>query len=181
MVFFLLLGVIYPRILRKISPFLDEAVFSSNDRSLYCFIWKQTVFAYEWTGSIFSYVIPVVLRGLFFRLLGAQIGKGVLIAGKIVEPQMVTIGSYSIVGDTSLIMAHAMSQDRVILKRIVLGNYVTVGAHAIIMPGVRIGDHSIVATGAVVSMNTIIPPCEVWGGMPAIKLRDLDERHSPER
>jgi len=97
-------------------------------------VWKQTVFTYEWTGSILSYVIPVILRGLFYRLLGAKIGKNVLIAGKIVEPQMVQIGDNSIVGDTSLLMAHAMSLDKVILKRIVLGEFVTIGAHAIIMP-----------------------------------------------
>ena len=177
--FFLLLGAVYPRILRLISPFRENAVFSSDDRSLYCFVWKQTVFTYEWTGTILSYVIPVILRGLFYRMLGARIGKGVLVAGKIVEPQMVTIGDYSILGDTSLLMAHAMSQDEVILKRIELGRYVTVGAHAIIMPGVRIGDRSIVAVGSVVSMGTVIPPGEVWAGMPAVKIRDVKKRERP--
>jgi hypothetical protein len=179
LVFFFLLGAVYPRILRLISPFKEEAVFSSDDRSLYCFVWKQTVFTYEWTGTILSYVIPVILRGLFYRMLGARIGKGVLVAGKIVEPQMVTIGDYSILGDTSLLMAHAMSQDEVILKRIELGRYVTVGAHAIIMPGVRIGDRSIVAVGSVVSMGTVIPPGEVWAGMPAVKIRDAKKRERP--
>jgi hypothetical protein len=177
--FFLLLGAVYPRILRLISPFRENAVFSSDDRSLYCFVWKQTVFTYEWTGTILSYVIPVILRGLFYRMLGARVGKGVLVAGKIVEPQMVTIGDYSILGDTSLLMAHAMSQDEVILKRIELGRYVTVGAHAIIMPGVRIGDRSIVAVGSVVSMGTVIPPGEVWAGMPAVKIRDVKKRELP--
>ncbi len=177
--FFFILGVVYPRILRLISPFKEDAVFSSDDRSLYCFVWKQTVFTYEWTGTILSYVIPVILRGLFYRMLGARVGKGVLVAGKIVEPQMVTIGDYSILGDTSLLMAHAMSQDEVILKRIELGRYVTVGAHAIIMPGVRIGDRSIVAVGSVVSTDTVIPPGEVWAGMPAARIRDVKERELP--
>lgn len=177
--FFLLLGAVYPRILRLVSPFKENAVFSSDDRSLYCFVWKQTVFTYEWTGTILSYVIPVILRGLFYRMLGARVGKGVLVAGKIVEPQMVTIGDYSILGDTSLVMAHAMSQDEVILKRIELGRYVTVGAHAIIMPGVRIGDRSIVAVGSVVSTDTVIPPGEIWAGMPAVKIRDVKQRERP--
>jgi acetyltransferase-like isoleucine patch superfamily enzyme len=92
---------------------------------------------------------------------------------------MVTIGDYSILGDTSLLMAHAMSQDEVILKRIELGRYVTVGAHAIIMPGVRIGDRSIVAVGSVVSMDTVIPPGEIWAGMPAVKIRDVKKRERP--
>jgi carbonic anhydrase/acetyltransferase-like protein (isoleucine patch superfamily) len=176
LVFFFILGAVYPRILRKISPFREEAVFSSDDRSLYCFIWKQTVFTYEWTGSILSYVIPVILRGLFYSMLGAKIGRNVLIAGKIVEPQMVKIGNNSIVGDTSLLMAHAMSQDKVILKCIVLGDSVTIGAHAIVMPGVRIGNYSIIAVGSVVLMDTVIPSGEVWGGIPAVKIRDLEKK-----
>lgn len=178
-IFFLLLGAIYPRILRLVSPFRESTIFSSDDKSLYCFIWKQTVFTYEWTGTILSYVIPVILRGLFYQMLGAKVGKGVLVAGKIVEPQMVSIGDYSILGDTSLLMAHAMSQDEVILKRIELGKYVTVGAHAILMPGVRIGDRSIVAVGSVVAMDTVIPSGEVWGGIPAAKIRDVKKKELP--
>ena len=171
--FLFLLGGVYPKILRWISPFKDAATFSSNDKTLYCFVWKQTVFTYEWTASILCYVIPVILRGVFYRILGARIGRNVLIAGKIVEPQMVEIGQGSIVGDTSLLMAHAMDKETVILKRIVLGRNTTVGAHAIVMPGVQIGDNSIVAAGSVVPMDTIIPPGEVWGGMPARKIKEL--------
>jgi hypothetical protein len=171
-VFLLLLGIIYPWFLRKlISP--KDSEFSSNDKSIRCIIWKQTVFTYEWSASIFTYVTPVILRSLFFRMLGARVGKGVLIAGKIVEPQMVMIGDYSFTGEMSLLMAHALMKDRVVLKRIIIGNNVSIGAHAVVMPGVRIGDGSIVAAGALVPMNTIISPGEIWGGIPAKKLKDL--------
>jgi hypothetical protein len=52
--------------------------------------WKQTVITQRMDGTILSYVIPVILRGLFYRILGARMGRGCC-AGKIVEPQMVTI------------------------------------------------------------------------------------------
>lgn len=175
-VFFILLGGVYARILRFISPPAD-AIFSSGDNSIQCFIWKQTVFAYEWTASILTYITPVILRPTLFRLLGAKLGKGVLIAGKIVEPQMVEIGDYSFTGEISLLMAHALMKETVVLKRIIIGKYVSVGAHAVIMPGVRIGDESIVAAGALVSMDTVIPSGEVWGGIPARKIGDIDQYH----
>ena len=38
------------------------------------------------------------------------------------------------------------------------------------MSGVTIGRGSIVAAGAVVTKS--IPPCEIWGGNPAAKLKD---------
>ena len=175
-VFLIFLGGVYSKILRFISPPAD-AVFSSDDNSIQCIIWKQTVFAYEWTASILTYITPVILRPTLFQLLGAKFGKGVLIAGKIVEPQMVEIGDYSFTGEMSLLMAHALMKETVVLKRIIIGNYVSVGAHAVIMPGVRIGDESIVAAGALVSMGTVIPPGEVWGGIPARKIGDIDQSH----
>ena len=50
-VFLILLGGVYPTILRFISRPTD-AIFSSSDNSIQCIVWKQTVFAYEWTASI---------------------------------------------------------------------------------------------------------------------------------
>ena len=47
---------------------------------------------------------------------------------------------------------------------------VWIGSGAIIMSGVTIGRGSIVAAGAVVTKS--IPPCEIWGGNPAGKLKD---------
>lgn len=172
--FFVLFGGIYLKILRFISPPAD-AVFSSSDNSIQCITWRQTVFAYECTASILTYITPVMLRPTLFRLLGAKFGKGVLIGGKIVEPQMVEIGNYSFTGEMSLLMSHAIMKDTVVLKKIIIGNYVSVGAHAVIMPGVRIGDESIVAAGALVSMDAVIPPGEVWGGIPAKKIKDVHQ------
>lgn len=48
-----------------------------------------------------------------------------------------------------------------------LGNNVT------IIGGVTIGKGAIVAAGAVVTKN--IPPCEIWGGIPARKIKDRFE------
>lgn len=42
-----------------------------------------------------------------------------------------------------------------------------IGANAIVLPGVNIGDNAIIAAGAVVTSD--IPPNEVWGGNPAKK------------
>ena len=38
------------------------------------------------------------------------------------------------------------------------------------MSGVTIGTGSIVAAGSIVTKN--IPPCEIWGGNPAKKIKD---------
>lgn len=47
---------------------------------------------------------------------------------------------------------------------------VWIGTGAIIMSGITIGKGSIVAAGAVVTKS--IPPCEIWGGNPAKKIKN---------
>ncbi|HCJ6120959.1 TPA: hypothetical protein NU536_004190 [Escherichia coli] len=55
-------------------------------------------------------------------------------------------------------------------KGVTLGNDVWVGANAIILDGVNIGNHSIVAAGAVVTKS--FPPYSILAGNPAKRVRD---------
>ena len=47
---------------------------------------------------------------------------------------------------------------------------VWLGHNTTILAGVTIGKGSIVTAGAVVTKN--VPPCEIWGGVPARKIKD---------
>ncbi|MCC5951637.1 MAG: acyltransferase [Acidimicrobiia bacterium] len=58
-------------------------------------------------------------------------------------------------------------------KGIVVGNDVWVGTHVVVCDGVRIGDHSVIGAGAVVTRD--VPPYSVVGGVPARVLRDRRE------
>lgn len=51
----------------------------------------------------------------------------------------------------------------------VIGKHVVIFAGAVICPGMTIGDGAIIAAGAVV--NRDVPPMELWGGVPAKRLR----------
>jgi len=52
---------------------------------------------------------------------------------------------------------------------VVLDDGCDIGAGAIILPGLRVGEGAIVGAGAVVA--TDIPPYEIWVGVPARKIR----------
>jgi acetyltransferase-like isoleucine patch superfamily enzyme len=51
---------------------------------------------------------------------------------------------------------------------VVIGRNVWLGCHVTVLPGVTIGDNSIVGAGAVVTKN--IPANETWAGVPAKKI-----------
>jgi carbonic anhydrase/acetyltransferase-like protein (isoleucine patch superfamily) len=52
---------------------------------------------------------------------------------------------------------------------------VLVGMGAILMDGVVVESNSVIAAGAVVSKNTVVKSGSVWAGVPAKKIKEMDE------
>jgi len=79
------------------------------------------------------------------------------------NPKGVHIGKYSFVTGGSLILSHDYS--RGIHTDTWIGDYCFVGMDAIILPGLHIGDHSVIGAGAVVTKD--VPPHTIVAGNPA--------------
>jgi len=54
---------------------------------------------------------------------------------------------------------------------VTIGDDIWIGANAVILPGVTIGNHSVVAAGAVVTKD--VPPHTLVAGVPAKKIKEL--------
>lgn len=87
---------------------------------------------------------------------------------------LIDIGDDCVMGPDVVIMATSHGYDRVDLpirsqvgweKPVRIGNDVWIGTRVIILPGVEIGDHSIVAAGAVVTKS--FPAYSILAGVPA--------------
>lgn len=118
-----------------------------------------------------SGIPPAPMMRLLYQALGARLGSNTYSQGLIHDPIFVTIGANSTVGQSALIIPHQIEGSKLAHLPIVIGDHVTVGANSVILPGVRIGNHATVATGAVVPKGTVIGDHEVWGGVPARKIR----------
>lgn len=59
----------------------------------------------------------------------------------------------------------------IITKSIIIDDYVWIGAGSIILPGVHIGEGSVIAAGSIV--NKDIPSFTLYGGVPAKKIKNL--------
>lgn len=118
-----------------------------------------------------SGIPPAPLMRLIYQALGAKLGSNTYSQGLIHDPIFVRIGSNSTVGQSALIIPHQIEGATLAHLPIEIGDNVTIGANSVVLPGVRIGHHAIVATGAVVPKGTVIGDHEVWGGVPAKKIR----------
>jgi acetyltransferase-like isoleucine patch superfamily enzyme len=105
-----------------------------------------------------------------YRMRGASIGKMVRLLGTVdgVNPHLVSIGDYSVIGLQSALLAHCPIRGAAPCR---VGRFVYVGFGAIVLPGVSIGDHSLIGAGAVVSKD--VQPGSVVVGNPARVLRKL--------
>lgn len=131
------------------------------------------------------------LRKFCYHLAGIKIGKGSTIHmwARFFQPKNISIGKDTIIGDHCFLDGRALltigshtaiasqvliynsqhdihSEDfKPIEKPVEIGDYVFIGARAIILPGVKIGKGAVVASGAVVTRDVL--PMKVVGGIPA--------------
>ncbi len=78
----------------------------------------------------------------------------------------------TIIDHNHTILNNKASKDNYDIKQITIGNNVWCGANVIILKGTKIGNNSIIAAGAVV--NTNVPDNEIWGGVPARKIKNIN-------
>jgi len=101
-----------------------------------------------------------------------KIGKGVSIHAE----TRIDIGNNCRFGDLSVVWDSSFHEvsptEGTKSKPIKIGNNVWVGRLATVLPGVTIGDHSVIAAHAVVTKD--IPSRTVVGGIPAREIRSFD-------
>lgn len=115
------------------------------------------------------------------KYIGVNIGENNLI-GKChwsSEPYLITVGSHCQL-TTCRIFTHGGGQvvrhidpSFDAFGKVVIGDYVYIGTNALILPGVTIGDHVLVAAGSVVTKS--IPSGVVVAGNPAKIICTIDD------
>ena len=84
------------------------------------------------------------------------------------HPRGVHIGEGSAVNFDAVILTHDIVTGKHVHTR--TGKYCCIGVRSVIMPGITIGDHSIVAAGAIVTKD--VPPNSLVTGNPARVIRN---------
>ncbi|MFY7965489.1 MAG: acyltransferase [Chitinophagaceae bacterium] len=142
--------------------FLQKVMnFGGNKKAYWPVHWSSQVYDAE-NILIDTGTYPGIMKGCYIQ------GKGGITFGKntLVAPNVIIVSAN-----------HDLFDNRKsILQPVKVGNYCWIGAGAKIMPGVTLGDFTIVAAGTVVTKSFETGYCVV-GGIPAKKIKDLDKNN----
>ena len=143
-------------------------------------------FLYKYVLELIANICPIQkLRPRLHKLRGVNIGKGVYVGRNVlfdtVYTNQIYIGENSSIGEGTTIYSHNNIPSDTKLKSIYptsinpvhIGKGVWIMPKVIIIPGIKIGDESVIGIGSLVTKD--IPPRSLAVGVPAKVIRDLGE------
>jgi non-ribosomal peptide synthetase-like protein len=153
-------------------PILVRALFVGRLRPGAYPMWGLTYFRWWMFHRSLSYAPVELLAGTpfmaaYLRLLGAKIGRGVLVATPTIDiPDLLEIGDGATIGSGSVLSVSAVEAGMLHLGRINIGVGATVGISASVGRGAVIGRNAIVDDLTLIANNCVLRDGEVWSGSP---------------
>ncbi|WP_374723360.1 acyltransferase [Calidifontibacillus erzurumensis] len=120
---------------------------------------------------------------LYRTFLHMEVGKNtsfaLMVMLDIMFPEKIKVGSNTIIGYNTTILAHEYLIKEYRLGEVIIGNDVMIGANSTILPGVVIGDGAIVSAGTLVHKD--VPPGAFVGGNPMRIIYTKEEMEAREQ
>lgn len=142
--------------------------------SLGYFRWWLTNLCLGPVGALVGLLTGTPFAPILYRLLGAQVGKGVYIGSALTEAELITIEDGASIGAGVTLRTHCIEAGYLKLRRVHIGRNVFVGAQSIIGGGVHLGDGSRLHPLSCVAHGLSIPPGTEWRGSPAVEVLGSD-------
>ncbi len=126
---------------------------------------------------VLPYISGTIWNKLFYKILGAKIGKNVFInSPKLSDAYLLELGDNVVIGGDASITCHIFEGNQLILGKIKIGSNVLIGAESYIMPGVTIEDNCNIGLKSAIRKNKTIPEKSMimaFPGVPAKKIAEL--------
>jgi len=126
-----------------------------------------------------QWMVPSFVGNIYYSMMGMKIRKGAqLNSPNINDAYMIEVGSKTVIGGGASINGHLFEKDGIHLSKVIIGSNCVIGSGAFIAPGCVIGDRAVIASRAVLPKFTQIPEGEIWGGIPARRIRGASSEES---
>ncbi len=109
------------------------------------------------------------LKNWLLRRIGVTVGAGVSwgleSTPDVFWPERIAVGNDAIIGYDATLLCHEFLQDEYRLGDVVVGDRAMIGASAVVLPGVTVGEGARVAANSLVAED--VPPGTTVAGVPA--------------
>jgi non-ribosomal peptide synthetase-like protein len=106
------------------------------------------------------------LAAWYHWALGARIGRGVYLQGNLEGYDLVTIGDGCSLNCQANVSAVSIEGNYLKLRKVRLGQGVTLGVRAMVQPDVHLDDHCKIEALSLVPSATHVPSRQIWAGAP---------------
>lgn len=118
-----------------------------------------------------------IIRPLRFfylnKIVGIEIHPSSIVSlGAFIDrtrPHMIHIGRETIITRGAVVLGHDFTRGKT--SHTYIGDFCFIGVNAVVLPGISIGNHSVIGAGSIVTKD--IPPCSLAVGNPAKVLRTI--------
>ena len=148
------------------KPVQGEFTRSIKDKDY--FYWNLRNIIKKWPLFITaSNPFPWVKNRFVLRFFGVKIGKHSICDNCWISSEFIEIGENVIIGMNSVLISFGIEQKKFIIKKVVIGNNVVIGAKCVILPGTTIKDAAKLSAHSYTSYDTILEKEQIYLGHPA--------------
>ena len=121
---------------------------------------------------ILRFLLGMPVLNLFYRLMGARIGRGVVInTCNMFDFDLLEIGDGTFVGGDAVVIGHVGEGGFLKLRPVRIGRGCTVGQSSVVFPGAVMEDGSVLGALSLLPKGRTLPGGSVWGGNPLVEIR----------
>jgi len=167
--FGIVLMIVVSLVIRIFRIYLKPGVYKIGSKE--SFIWLLNAGFISLVRFLFLPFTRSNINVFFYKLLGAKIGKNVIINTTCVyDPHLLEIGDNSVIGGDAALIGHSAEGDKLIIGPVKIGKNVSIGQYTTVLPGAIIEDGAIIGAMSLVPKNKIVKK-GVWGGVPIRRLK----------
>lgn len=120
---------------------------------------------------VLNHILGSPLLASFYRLMGARIGRGVMInTCNVFDFDLLTIGDGAMIGGDAVVIGHVGEGSTLKLRPVSIGARCTVGQSSIVFPGAVMEDGSVLGALSLLPKGRRLPAGTRWGGNPLVEI-----------